>query len=229
MSKVLDRIADASGILFLLLVGVGYAAFVAPFSPETLTSPSDVVAFLDSHPVDWRFSVGVAMEFVGLLALVLFATRLAGRIRAATGPDNWMPAAVVSLAVLSAAVKLASFGPGLVARQHTDRYDAGTVTALFDLNEAAYDLSWALDGAFVLFLGVAALAAGSMPRWLAGWAVIAGVAIELGLAVPAMFDNLQLIFLLWLVVASSWALRDGIRRTSGARQGASPTAALQTR
>ncbi len=98
------------------------------------------------------------MEFVGLLALLVFAARLAGRSRAVDRPDGWAAAAVVSLAALSAAVKVASFGPGLVGRQHYERYDAETVTAMFDLNEAAYDLSWALDGCFLLLLGAAALA-----------------------------------------------------------------------
>lgn len=207
MSKVLDRVADASGLVFLVLVGVGYAAFVAPFSPPSLESPDSVVQFLDTHPVDWRFGVGVAMEFVGLLALLVFATRLAGRLRAVDRPEGWAAAAVVAIAALSAAVKVASFGPGLVGRQHYERYDSQTVTAMFDLNEAAYDLSWALDGVFMLLLGVAALALGSMPRWLAGWALVAGAAIEVGIAVPALFDNLQLAFLLWLVVASVWSLR----------------------
>ncbi len=91
MSTILDRIADASGIMFLLLVGVGYAVFVAPFSPPSLGSPAEVVTFLDTHPLDWRFPVGVAMELIGLLALVVFAARLAGRIRAVTEPGQLDP------------------------------------------------------------------------------------------------------------------------------------------
>lgn len=211
MSKILDRLADSGGILFLLLVGVGYAAFVAPFSPETLDVPADVVVFLDAHPLDSRFWIGMVMESVGLLMLVLFATRTAGRIRAASGPESWTPSAVVALAALSAAVKLGSFAPALVARLHTDRYDAGTVTALFDLNDAAYDLSWGLDGVFVLLLGLAALAARVMPKWLSLWAVAAGLAIEVGLLVPALFDTLQPLFLVWLLVSGVWALRHGPR------------------
>ena len=226
MSTILDRIADASGIMFLLLVGVGYAVFVAPFSPPSLGAPAEVVTFLDTHPLDWRFPVGLAMELIGLLALVVFAARLAGRIRAVTKPESWTPATVVAFAVLSAAVKIASFGPALIARHHTDRYDSGTITALFDLNEAAYDLSWALDGIFVIMLGLAALAARAMPRWLAGWAIIAGVTIEMGLAVPALFDNLQLVFLLWLIAASSWAIRDGLRPGPSAQQDATATVSM---
>ena len=181
-----------------------------------------MVQFLDTHPVDWRFGVGLTMEFVGLLALLVFAARLAGRIRAFDRPDGWAPAAIVSLAALSAAVKVASFGPGLVGRQHHQRYAPETVTAMFDLNEAAYDLSWALDGAFLLLLGAAALALGGMPRWLACWALIAGAAIEVGIAVPALFDNLQLVFLLWLVAASIWALRTPNRTATTAERSATP-------
>jgi hypothetical protein len=211
MSKTLDRIADASGLVFLLFVGVGYAAFVAPFSPPSLESPDQVMSFLNAHAVDWRFGVGLTLEFVGLLALLVFATRLAGRIRAVDRPDGWAAAAVVSIAALSAAVKVASFGPGLIGRQHYQRYDTDTVTAMFDLNDAAYDLSWALDGMFLLLLGSAALALGGMPRWLSGWALIAGVAIEIGIVMPALFDTLQLVFLLWLVAASIWSLRHPTR------------------
>lgn len=222
MSKLLDRIADVSGLAFLLFVGVGYAVFVAPFSPPSLESPDQVVQFLDSHPVDWRFGVGITLEFIGLLALLVFATRLAGRIRAVDRSDGWAAAAIVSLAALSAAVKVASFGPGLVGRQHHRRYTHETVTAMLDLNEAAYDLSWALDGVFLLLLGAAALALGGMPRWLAGWALLAGAAIEVGIAVPALFNNLQLAFLLWLVAASIWALRTPTRTATTAEQSAPP-------
>jgi hypothetical protein len=212
----------------LLFVGVGYAAFVAPFSPPSLESPRDVVQFLETHPVDWRFGLGLTMEFVGLLALLIFAARLAGRIRAVDRPDGWTAAAIVSLAALSAAVKVGSFGPGLVGRQHHERYAPETVTAMFDLNEAAYDLSWALDGVFLLLLGAAALAVGGMPRWLAAWALIAGAAIEVGIAVPAMFDNLQLVFLLWLVAASIWALRAPTRTATTAQRTTPPRTAGQS-
>ena len=157
------------------------------------------------------------MEFLGLLVLVAFAIRLADRIRLYAGPNSWTPTAVVALAVLSAAVKVASFGPGLVARLHWQRYDPSTVTAMFDLNEAAYDVSWALDGLFVMMVGIAAVAAGGMPHWLAGWAVVAGLAVEVGLGAPALFESLQTVFLLWLLVASGWAVRDSMRNPADVR------------
>ena len=210
MSKLLDRVADAGGILFVLLVGVGYIALVAPAMPETLASPDAVAAHLSAHPPTTSFWVGVWLEGAGLAVLVLFAARLAGRIRA-VDPTGWLPSAVVGLAVAAFGVKIFSFAPALAAL-HVDRYDAGTLTALLDINDAAYDVSWALDGAFALLLGLGARAARALPAWLAGCAVAAGLAVLIGIAVPATFEALQLVFVLWLLTTSGWLVAR-VRRT----------------
>jgi len=207
--KILDRIADAGGILFVLLVGVGYVAFVSPSMPESLAVPADVATHLRDHPPTTTFWLGVWMEAVGLVALVLLAARLAARIRVAA-PASWVPSAVVGLAVAGMAVKLSSFAPALAAL-HVDRYDAGVLTALLDINDAAFDLAWALDGAFVLLLGLGALAVRALPRWLAAWGAAAGTAVLIGIAVPGLFDTLQLVFLVWLLAASGWQLVRGSR------------------
>ena len=223
MSKLLDRVADAGGILFVLFVGVGFIAFVAPAMPETLTSPDAVAAHLSANPPTTSFWVGVWLEGAGLAVLVLFAARLASRIRSAD-PAGWLPSAVVGLAVAAFGVKIFSFAPALAAL-HVDRYDAGTVTALLDINDAAYDVSWALDGAFVLLLGLGALAARALPAWLAGFAVAAGVSVLVGIAVPATFEALQLVFVLWLLTTSGWLLVRGGRIPATAQPGV-PTQVL---
>jgi len=209
VSKILDRIADAGGILFVLLVGVGYIAFVSSSMPESLAAPEEVARHLRDHPPTTTFWLGVWMEAAGLVALVLLAGRLAARIRAA-GPASWVPSTVVGLAVAGMTVKLASFAPALAAT-HVDRYDAGTLTALLDINDASFDLAWALDGAFVLLLGLGALAVRALPRWLAAWGAAAGAAVLIGIAVPGLFDTLQLVFLVWLLVTSGWLLLRGSR------------------
>jgi hypothetical protein len=149
------------------------------------------------------------MEGAGLVLLAVFAARLAGRIRAVT-PAWWLPSAVVGIAVAGMTVKLSSFTPGIAALD-VDRYDPGTVTALLSINHAAFDVSWALDGAFVLLLGLGALATRALPRWNAAWAAVAGAAILVGIAVPALFDTLQLVFLLWTLATSGWLLARGSR------------------
>jgi len=207
VSRFLDRVADAGGVLYLLLAGVGYGVLVSPVVPQALTSPPAVLAQLRDHPPTATFWVGVGMEAVGLACLLLFAARLAGRIRLAD-PAGWAATAVVGLAVAAFAVKLASFAPVLAAL-HASRYDAGTVTSLVDTNDMAEVVSTALDAGFVLLAGLGALSARALPRWLAGFALLAGVAMLIGVAVPALFDSLQLVLFLWLVTASGWLLLRG--------------------
>ena len=210
MSRLLDRVADAGGALYLVLASVGYGVFVSSTMPQSLSSPTAVLAQLRDHPPGTTFWVGVGMEAVGLVCLLLFAARLAGRIRLAQ-PAGWIAGAVLGLAVASLAVKLASFAPALAAL-HATRYDAGTVTALIDTNDISDVISTALDSGFVLLAGAAAFATRALPRWLGVGGVVAGLAMLVGVAVPGLFDSLQLVLFLWLVTTSGWLLLRGARR-----------------
>ena len=205
MSKVLDRIADAGGILHVLLVVSGYVFLVAPFMPESLDSPDAALAHLEAHPPTTAFWAGIWLEGAGLLMLVLLAARIASRIRAAQ-PGWWLPPAAVGLAVAGVTVKVASFAPGLAALE-VHRFDAGTVTALLSINDASVGVATALDGAFVLLLGLGAVAVRVLPRWLA----VLGVAAGLAQLASAAVDPLQLVYLVWLLTVSGWLLVRGSR------------------
>ena len=209
MSRTLDRIADAGGLLYVVLAGVGFGVFVAPALPDPTAAPAAVLRQLRGHPVGATFWTGVGLESAGLLLLLLFAVRLAGRIRRA-GPEGWQPTALVALAATALAVKLASFAPVLAAL-HAGRYDASTVAAMFASNDVSDYVSSAVDAVVVLLAGIAALTVRALPRWLAAGAVIAGAAVLVGLAVPGLFDSLQLLLFVWLVVTSGWLLLRGDR------------------
>jgi hypothetical protein len=208
VSKVLDRIADAGGILHVLLVFGGFVFLVAPYMPESLDSPEAALAHLQAHPPTAAFWAGIWLEGAGLLMLVLLVARIASRIRGAQ-PGWWLPAAAVGLAVAGVTVKVGSFAPGLAALE-IDRFDAATVTALLSINDAAVPVAGALDGAFVLVLGLGATAVRALPRWLAALTLVAGLAQLASIAVPAL-DSLQLVFYVWLLTVSGWLLARGNR------------------
>lgn len=208
MTKLLDRIADAGGILYVLLAFGGFAFLVAPHMPESLDSPDAVLAHLEAHPPATGFWTGLWLEAAGLTALVLLAARIASRIRRAD-PGWWLPMAAVGLAVAAFAVKVGSFAPGLAALE-IDRFDAGTATALLGVNDAAVGVTAALDGAFVLLLGLGALASGGLPRWLAAATVGTGLAQLLSVAVPGL-GLLSLVFFVWALLVSGWLLARGQR------------------
>lgn len=207
MSRLLDRTAAAGGILFVLLVGVGYAVFLAPYLPESLDSPQAVSDHFASHPVDAGFWAGVAMESVGTILLLLFAMRILGRIRAAQPPDGWLAQAASAALVIALAVKYSSFAPGLAGQLHHERYEPGTVTALLDINDVAYTVSWAGIGVFLLLTGLGGLVTSAIPRWLSYGALVAGCGLVVGLVVPAAWENLLLLPLVWLIAGSVVLLR----------------------
>jgi Domain of unknown function (DUF4386) len=213
VTKILDRVADAGGILHVLLVFGGYVFLVAPFMPESLDSPDAALAHLREHPPTTAFWAGIWLEGAGLVALVLLAARLASRIRLAQ-PGWWLPSAAVGLAVAACTVKVGSFAPGLAALE-LDRFDATAVTALLSINDAAVGVAGALDGAFVVLLGLGALAVGVLPRWLSAFTLIAGLTFLVAFAVPAL-DSLQLVFYVWALVVSGWLLVRGNRTAAAA-------------
>ena len=223
MTKLLDKTADAGGLLYLLLVLPGYILLVAPFMPSSLDSPDAVVAHLQAHPPTSALWAGMWMEAVGLSALVLLTARLASRITTAS-PGWWLPPAAVGLAVAALAVKIGSFAPGLAALD-VDRYDASTVTALLGINDVAAGITGALDGASALVLGLGVLAVGALPRWLSALTVLAGAGMLLGIAVPFL-AGLELLFFVWLLVVSGWLLARGGRDRTTARPAQATHAAV---
>lgn len=219
MSKILDRVADAGGILYFLFVFTGFAFLVAPVLPASLDSPDAVLEHLRTHPPTTAFWAGIWLEGAGLVALVLLAARVASRIRAVQ-PGWWLPAAAVGLAVAGCTVKIGSFAPGLAALE-VERLDATTVTALLGINDAAVSVAAALDGAFVLLLGLGVLAVRALPGWLSALTVVAGVAQLVSVAVPAL-ALLELVFFVWALTVSGWLLLRGSRTAAANR----PEAAL---
>jgi hypothetical protein len=213
VSKLLDRVADAGGILHVLLVVGGYVFLVAPHMPASLDAPDAALAHLQAHPPTTAFWAGIWLEGAGLAALVLLAARVASRVHAVQA-GWWLPSAAVGLAVAAFTVKVGSFAPGLAALE-TDRFDATTVTALLSINDAAVAVTGALDGAFVLLLGLGALATRALPRWLSALTAVAGVAQLASVAVPTL-GTLQILFLVWLLAVSGWLLVRGGRTAAAA-------------
>jgi hypothetical protein len=208
VTTLLDKVADAGGALYAVLTISGYAFLVAPHMPDSLESPEAVVAHLEANPPTAAFWAGIWIEGAGLLALVLFAARIAARV-GAQRPGWWLPATGLGVAVGAFAVKVGSFAPGLAALD-LDRYDASTVTALLGINDVASEVSGVLDGVFVLVLGLGAAATGVLPRWLTALTLLAGGGLIAASAVAAL-DSLQLLFLVWLLVLSGWLLARGGR------------------
>lgn len=220
----LSRIADASGLLTAGLVIVGFVASVAAGRAEvSLASTREEVAQALSDPVGAGLWAGIALESVGLLALVLFGAALAARL------SGWIRYAVVGTAVTFAAVSLAAMGAvGVYERLAGPGVDAAVTHAFVNLAGILYAGTW-LIGALLLTLVAASTLFG---RWLASAAVTIAVFSIAGLIAPTS-DLAQIpafLQLLWIAAASIGLLRrepagGGANQASRQRWTAGETAA----
>jgi hypothetical protein len=213
------RIGAASGIAYVVLVGVGNTLDTAGSKVDDSSSAAAVLADLRDHDTLLNH-VGIAMELLGFLALVAFVAYLAGVLRRAEDRDGWLAGAAYAAGALTLAVKVASIAPILVAHLRLDTIDANTARLLVDLNSAAFFVTLGTTAAFVGFASLSALGSGALPRRLAVIGAILGalglVTLAFGYDGPAVLPFL--LSLLWLAAVSVVQLR--ATTTEGAPQGA---------
>jgi hypothetical protein len=218
-STTMRRIGAASGLAYVVLVGVGNALDTAGSHVDDSSSAAAVLADLRDHD-SLINHVGIAMELLGFLALVGFVAYLARVLRRAESPDGWLAGAAYTAGALTLAVKLPSLAPMIVAYLRLDTIDAPTARLLVDLNSAAFFVSLGTTAAFVGFASLSALTSGALPRRLAAIGAVLGglglVTLAFGYDGPAVLPFL--LSLLWLAVVSLVLVR--ATTTEGAPQGA---------
>jgi hypothetical protein len=195
MYRKLDMLAALGGLLYPLLAIGGIFLAMPALPPDSEAPPAEIAAHVVAHPVTATTAVGLALEFTGLLMLMIFGHRLAAWL----GGD-WASRSTAALAGLAATLKIASFSPVIIAFWFAQGLTADTLAALFRLNDGFVPLSEAAVFAFVLLAGYLILASGRLPRWLGWYAVLSAI-----LAIADLFAQtaiLELPALLWLSVTS---------------------------
>lgn len=204
MNTWITRLAAASGAAYVLLVILPDAIFGHGTSPSLEEGRAAHARWIADHPFgtgDWAV---VYAEMLGLLMFVVFVATLAALLRREEGEPGIFSSIALAGGLMSAAVKLASVAP-LVAVywRASDGWDPQLVTALIDMNDAAFGLTWALNGVMLLGAGAVLVRSRLLPRWLSWGALVLGVAMPLGLLAPFSIGILPfLLGLLWTLIAS---------------------------
>lgn len=156
--------------------------------------------------LDARATLALSLELAGFVGLCV----LLGSLAAAVAPSRPRAAAVTVVAgAAMIAVKLGSAAPMMTAHRLADDLDAGTATALLDLNEMAFVVSGLLLSLALAAAGIGLLGL-DVPSWT-GWApavlgslgVVAGGAgiIDPDAYVPVPF----LLLLVWMLALAIWS------------------------
>ena len=211
MHRPIPLLAALSGGVSVVLLFVGQA--LGGSSPPDFTkSRAAHAAWLATHKATTTGYAGDTVELVGILLLILFAATL-WRVLRDGDEEGTFAATAFGAGLASACVKLASVPAAFAVYWRADQgFDPQVSTALFDMNDAAFVLTWALDA---VMLGAAAyviLRAGILPRWL-GWlgavaATISIVSVPFAAKVPPVGVLLTFV---WLIAVSVVLTRRSIR------------------
>lgn len=211
-NRPLPLTAALSGAASVVLLFVGQAVGGGSSGPGLSSSRAEVAAWLPKQHASAAQYAGGMLELLGILALVIFAATLWSVLRA--GDDGSVPAATAfGAGLLSAAIKLASV-PAVFAVlwRREQGIDPQLATALLDMNNVSWVLTWAVDA---LMLGAAAgaiLQRGVLPRWLGLLAAAAAVILLLSTPVANHVPPLGvLLTFAWMIATSVVLARRRLR------------------
>jgi hypothetical protein len=197
----LTRVAASSGLLFVILADYRMIRGSDPASPDLTSSGQSIVRYAAGHPPG-----PVWVELLALSLLLVFALVLYGRLRSAEPAPSAIAAGVLVGAVLDISLKIASFPAVMVLYSRGGETDPATAYALSASNAYAFMFSLVGQAFMLAAVGVGGLLYGGIPRWLAASGGVVGVALFVNSAVNLSTGNTffaaELIFLLWVVVAS---------------------------
>jgi hypothetical protein len=209
MNKNLYRFGALCGPLYVLLVIVGNDVF-GPDSPDSASSPSAIGAWWRANPPTLGAGLAWMVELVGLLAFVVFVATLAWSLHRSERVGTWLPAAVLSFGLLSAAVKWGSGAPILALAWRAETIPDDLAAALVDMNGFAFVITWALDAGMLAAAAAVILSTRCLPRWIGWWAAVTSPLLLVGVGLAASGGApFFLLALLWLVFAGIAMARRG--------------------
>jgi hypothetical protein len=208
-NRLMARLGASSGIAYVGLIVIAGQVGPAAGIPATSASPRTIGTYVAHHPPSTAQWAGVYLELLALLAFVVFVGYLWRILRDAERGTGWLAGVALSGGLLSAAIKLTSLPAALAALYRADDgISTQVATALIDMNNIAFALTWATTALMLAATAGVVLGTGVLPRRL-GWSAIAiavGLLASLPFAASAEPPTF-LLALIWIVAASVVLLR----------------------
>ena len=209
MTTLDTRILGPSALLAGLSPLVGNALYAGPTGSGTALL-RDL-----AEPLTARAALGLALELVGLVALVVFLAALVNGL-ARRSPIAAGGTAIAGGAMV--AVKLGSVTPVLALRADSRGVPPEVAEVLIGVNDAAFVISGLLLSLALAVAGIGLQRSGAVPGWLAWWPVLGGglgvLAAGAGVLFPDSYVPVPfLLLLLWMMVLGAWSTVGGSSRT----------------
>src|SRR3954469_18526360 len=208
-ARLMARVGAASGIVYVGLIVLGGQIGPAAGIPAMNASPHTIGTYITYHPPTTAQWAGVYLEVLALLAFVVFVSYLWRVLRDAERGDGWLAGVALAGGLLSATLKLASLPAALAALYRADDGISPQVaTALIDMNNIAFVLTWAPTGLMLAATAGVALRTGVLSRRFAWSAIAIAVGLLASLPIAASTEPPTfMLALIWIVAASVVLLR----------------------
>jgi hypothetical protein len=203
-TRLMARLGAGSGIAYAGLIMVGGATGPAAGIPATNASPGTIGTYIAHHAPTTSQWAGVYVEVLALLAFAVFVSYLWRVLRDAEGDRGWLAGAALSGGLLAVTIKLASLPAALAALYRADDgISAQVATALIDMNNIAFALTWAPTALMLAATAAVALRTGVLPRWLGRSAIAIAVGLLASLPFAASAEPPTfMLALIWIIAAS---------------------------
>ena len=210
--RPIPLVAALSGLASVVLLFVGQGISGGGNSPDLTKSRAEHAAWLAKQHATTIGYAGDMCELIGILLLIVFAATLWTVLR--DGDESGIVAGTAfGAGIASAAVKLASVPAAFALYWRADQgWNPQVATALFDMNDAAFVLTWAIDAVMLGAAALVILRSGVLPRWLGWLAAVAGTIsiATVPIAMKAPPVGILLTFV-WLIATSVVLTRRSLR------------------
>ncbi|MFN2562893.1 MAG: hypothetical protein ABR571_16570 [Jatrophihabitans sp.] len=217
--RTLGRVGAAGGAAFVVLA----LAAGGGQGPANDASREQIGRYFTTAKTIGGFTAaGPLLEILAMLCLLVFWSRITGAVRRVESDEGWLHRVVYGAGVGSVILKLSSFPAAFALHSRSGKgVDPALLTALYDMNNAAFVLGWAASGVALLGVAVAALRYGALPRWIGYGAAAIGPALLL--AVPFADGPGPVAFLALLLWLGATSLTLMIRPEQASKPEAAPS------
>ncbi len=199
---MLTRLGAACGAAYIVLAILANDVLRSS-SPDSTASAHTIGVWWRSHPpttAEWAL---VFLELLALLCFPIYVVVLAWVLQRADRGRTWLPGAVLATGLLSAVVKLVSAVPMIaLAWRADDGISDSLATAMVDMGQAAFVLTWALDAVMLAAAGGVILSTRCLPRWLGWWGLVTAPLLLATVPFAMVGPPTFLLALIWILATS---------------------------
>lgn len=174
-SRYRERIGAATGAAFVVAIFVGNGLATAGQPQSDHPTGQEVLSNAAHAAASTTATIGSVLEVLGFVLFMFFVGHLWAMLQPGTARSQAAVGTSVVGAITMLAVKLGSAAPVMALDLARDRLDPSIAQVLYDINGAAFVVSWLPFAVFAGSLAVALHSAGLVGRPTQYIGVIAGV------------------------------------------------------